>query len=153
MFWRSSVSLYEVCSHVVWGGRKQWNHGGGHTAAEVPGSDFSHSDSGSETVQSNISVPIPVLRPSSLGSQFRFRFRECLGMCIPSAWFWVQSILNLAKTGFRFHFQDETHPESLGVLIPIPHIFTLVFLREKGVEIAKIWLHYTPILIPRLEIS
>ena len=50
--------------------------------AEVPGSSFF--DSGSETIQSRNSVPIPILRLSMARTQFRFRVRDCTGLELDS---------------------------------------------------------------------
>ena len=50
--------------------------------AEVPGSSFFNSDSGSETVQSKNSVPIP--RLSMAKTRFRVRFRDCTGFELDS---------------------------------------------------------------------
>ena len=46
-------------------------------AAEVPGSNFFDSDSGSDTVQSWNPIPVPVPRLSMSRTRFRFRFRDC----------------------------------------------------------------------------
>ena len=50
--------------------------------AEVPGSSFFDSDSGSETVQSKNSVPIP--RLSMARTRFRVQFRDCTGFELDS---------------------------------------------------------------------
>ena len=47
--------------------------------AEVPGSSFFNSDSGSETVQSRNSDPIPILRLSMARTRFRVQFQDCTG--------------------------------------------------------------------------
>ena len=52
--------------------------------AEVPGSSFFDSDSGSETVQSRNSVPIPIPRLSMARTRFRVRFRDCTGFELDS---------------------------------------------------------------------
>ena len=52
--------------------------------SEVPGSSFFDSDSGSETVQSRNSVPIPIPRLSMARTRFRVRFRDCTGFELDS---------------------------------------------------------------------
>ena len=56
----------------------------GPITAEVPGSSFFDSDSGSETVQSRNSVPIPIPRLSMARTRFRVRFRDCTGVELDS---------------------------------------------------------------------
>ena len=66
-------------------GRKQAiKYQGGQALAEVPGSSFFDSDSGSQTVQSRNSVPITIPRLSMARTRFRIQFRDCTGFELDS---------------------------------------------------------------------
>ena len=65
--------------------KNNWSHKKfSYFITEVPGSSFFDSDSGSETVQSRNSVPIPIPRLSMARRRFRVRFRDCTGFELDS---------------------------------------------------------------------
>ena len=65
-------------------GAQTSNQVSGWALAEVPGSSFFDSDSGSQTVQSRNSVPITIPRLSMARTRFQIRFRDCTGFELDS---------------------------------------------------------------------
>ena len=79
------------------------------------------------------SIPIPVLRLSSLGNQFRFRDCPWLEHDSESGSETAQALnsilipvprLHRLRIGFRFWDDSESWPKSLGISVPFPDIFT-----------------------------